>query len=169
MLVPLKLLLVEDSEEDAELIVHTLQRGGFDVTYHRVETETEVIRALDEPWDVIISDFAMPVFDGLRAFETVMRRGLDVPFIFVSGVLGEERAVQAMRAGAKDYLLKGNLSRLPVAVARELQEAASRRARLVAEAALLVEARPFPKHLSVGGCGPHRAGRFRSPGAGRPA
>ena len=115
--VPLRLLLVEDSEDDAELILMELERAGFLLQCKRLETEEEFITALDEAgWDIIISDFQMPQFDGLRAFSIYKDRGIDTPFIFVSGALGEDRAVEAMRAGARDYLLKGNLARLTAAV-----------------------------------------------------
>src|SRR4051812_14814601 len=118
---PLRLLLVEDSVDEAELVVRELSRGGFDVTWTRVQTEAALTTAVARHhWDVVISDFAMPGFDGLSAFSIVKQHHPDVPFIFVSGVLGEERAVEAMRNGARDYVLKGNLARLTVAVAREL-------------------------------------------------
>lgn len=123
----LKVLLVEDDEQDAELVRIELERGGFDLTWKRVETEEELRRALTEDvWDLIISDFAMPTFDGLRAFAVYREMDLDTPFIFVSGALGEERAVAAMRAGARDYILKGDLGRLTAAVRRELKEMENR-------------------------------------------
>ena len=139
----IKLLLIDDSEEDAELIVRELSRHGLDISHERVDTEGALVAALQKPWDVIISDFSMPQYDGLKAFEAVKQHASGVPFIFVSGVLGEERAVAAMRAGAKDYLLKGNLRRLGPAVSRELAEAASRRQRVEVERALQIEERRY--------------------------
>lgn len=117
----IRLLLIEDDEQDAELIRMALEEGEFELSWSRVESEAELRSALAKStWDLIISDFAMPGFDGLNAFRIVQELRLDIPFIYVSGALGEERAVAAMRAGARDYILKGNLSRLAVAVRREL-------------------------------------------------
>src|SRR5689334_24618781 len=103
--------MVEDSEDDAFLIRRELTKAGFDLDWKRVEREMDFVHALEHEWDLIISDFHMPEFDGLRAFAVYRELGLDTPFIFVSGALGEDRAVDAMRAGARDYLLKGNLAR----------------------------------------------------------
>lgn len=124
----IQLLLIEDNEEDAELIRLELERGGFQLNWLRVQTEDELRFALSQrTWDVIISDFAMPRFDGLQAFHVVRQLKVETPFIFVSGALGEERAVEAMRAGARDYMLKGNLTRLAVAVRRELAVSRTKR------------------------------------------
>jgi len=139
----IRLLLIEDSEEDAELVLHELTRQGFDISHERVDTERALMNALQKPWDAIISDFSMPQYDGLKAFEVVKQYGSDVPFVFVSGVLGEERAVAAMRAGAKDYVLKGKLERLGPVISRELAEAASRRQRVEVERALQIEERRY--------------------------
>ncbi|HLG56006.1 MAG TPA: response regulator [Vicinamibacterales bacterium] len=140
---PVRLLVIDDSEEDAELILRELARQGFDISHERVDTEGALVAALQKPWHAIISDFSMPQYDGLKAFEIVKQHGSDVPFIFVSGVLGEERAVAAMRAGAKDYVLKGKLERLGPVVSRELAEAASRRQRVEVERALQIEERRY--------------------------
>jgi len=137
----LRLLLVEDDENDADLVRFELERGGFDLHCERVDNEPSLARALEHEWDVIISDFAMPGFSGLRAFDLYRAHGTQTPFIFVSGALGEDRAVEAMRAGARDYFLKGNLARLSVAVRRELAESANRRERQAAEARALRERR----------------------------
>jgi signal transduction histidine kinase len=140
----IKVLVVEDRLDDAELVLIELRAAGFDVEAQRVDTERDLNHALDaHRWDVIISDFAMPGFDGLRAFEIVKARSLDVPFIFVSGALGEERAVEAMRAGARDYILKGNLRRLPVAVRRELDAAENVRNKRAVEAAFVRSERRY--------------------------
>jgi two-component system cell cycle sensor histidine kinase/response regulator CckA len=141
---PLRALLVEDSPDEAELVVLELRRAGFAVTWERVDTETELRSAINgRAWDVVISDFAMPRFDGLSAFGIVKAHNEDIPFIFVSGILGEERAVEAMRNGARDYVLKGNLRRLAAAVTRELEESEARRQRREAQHALTVEERRY--------------------------
>jgi PAS domain S-box-containing protein len=128
MTTPLRVLMIEDSPDDEILVLNALQKGGFEPTHRRVEDRASFVAALSEaPWDVILSDYSMPRFDGLTAFEVCRSTGLDVPFIFVSGHIGEERAVEAMRRGVSDYLRKDNLGRLAAAVHRELQEAASRR------------------------------------------
>ena len=131
---PLQLLLVEDSEDDALLVLSALRRAGFDPTWQRVENERGMLKALDsKAWDLIISDHNMPGFDAPAALKIVGDRGLDLPFIIVSGSIGEEAAVAAMKLGAQDYLAKGHLKRLPVAIERELKEASERKARREAE------------------------------------
>ncbi len=120
----LRLLLIEDSEDDAALLLRELNRSGYTVSHTRVETREELERALNVgPWDVIITDYALPRFDGLSAFSVVRQRGLDVPFLIVSGKIGEDVAVAAMKAGVHDFVLKDRLGRLGPAVARELREA----------------------------------------------
>ncbi len=119
---PLNLLLVEDSPDDAELIVHELRRGGFDVHCQRVETEADFLARLETPPDVILSDYSLPQFTGLKAVELLRQRGLDTPFILVSGSTGEEKAVTAIKRGANDYLLKDRIARLSAAVDNVLQE-----------------------------------------------
>ncbi len=138
---PLRVLLVEDSEDDALLLLHQLRRGGYEPIYERVDTPEEMERALrvaderDEPWDIVISDYFMPRFSGSDALTLLKRLGYeDMPFIVVSGKAGEETAVEMMRAGAQDYITKENMARLNPAIERELGEA---RARKSAEAALL--------------------------------
>src|SRR5687768_2226262 len=128
--IPLHILLVEDSEDDARLLIRELKRYGFDPNIRRVETAEAMIAALDETeWDMILADYRLPRFSGPRALEIVRERGLDLPFILVSGTVGEEKAVAAMKAGAHDFLLKGSLLRLGAAVTRELREAEVRRER----------------------------------------
>jgi signal transduction histidine kinase len=123
----LQLLVVEDSPDDAELVARELQRGGYAVMAERVETRGAMAEALDKQrWDLVVSDFALPSFDALQAYAMLLERKLDVPFIIVSGAIGEETAVEAMRAGVRDYLRKGSLARLVPAVERELREAAVR-------------------------------------------
>ncbi len=124
---PLRLLLIEDSEDDAALVVRELKRGGYAVTSTRVEAVEALEQALEAGgWEAIICDYSLPGFNGLEAFERVKRRGLDVPFLIVSGAIGEDIAVAAMKAGVHDFLLKDRLARLAPAVARELREAAVR-------------------------------------------
>lgn len=124
----LRLLIVEDSEDDAFLIKRELVRGGYDVALKRVDTGAAFYAALEqEPWDLIISDYNLPGFDGLAALKAVKEHSFDIPFILASGAIGEEIAVDAMKSGAMDYIKKDNLSRLVPAVERELREAQIRR------------------------------------------
>jgi two-component system, cell cycle sensor histidine kinase and response regulator CckA len=132
----LRILIVDDSPEDAALIIRELQRE-FSPSYERVETACEMEEALDKGgWHIVISDYVMPAFSGLAALRTLHERGVDLPFIMVSGQMGEDAAVEAMRAGAHDYLIKDRLSRLIPAIKRELNEAVVRRERKTAEEAL---------------------------------
>jgi diguanylate cyclase (GGDEF)-like protein/PAS domain S-box-containing protein len=127
-------LFVEDIEADAELALHRLRADGLDCIATRVETEETLIAALRTGgYDLILSDFSLPTFDGLSALEIAVREAPDIPFIFVSGTIGEERAIEALRRGAVDYVLKTNLKRLAPAVRRALREAAQRTARDIAE------------------------------------
>ncbi len=131
---PLRVLLVEDSENDALLLLQQLRRGGYKPVHKRVYTAAAMSAALDEQsWDVVISDFVMPQFDGLAALSLLKQKGLDMPFIIVSGKIGEETAVAAMKAGAHDYIMKSNLKRLIPAIERELVEADNRRERRITE------------------------------------
>jgi signal transduction histidine kinase len=130
---PIRVLLVEDSEDDAALVVRELRRGDYAPAVKRVESEATMRAALDDPWDVIIADYSLPQFSGLAALALLKSTGLDIPFIVASGAIGEEVAVAAMKAGAHDYLMKGNLARLVPAIQRELREAEERRRRRLAE------------------------------------
>jgi diguanylate cyclase (GGDEF)-like protein len=133
MSLPLRLLLIEDSEDDARLLVRELQ-PHYELTYERVDTPAAANDALDKPgWDLVISDYSMPQFNGLDALALVQEKNLDIPFIIVSGTIGEDVAVQAMKAGAHDYLIKGKLARLIPAIDRELQEAKIRQERKQAQ------------------------------------
>ncbi len=133
----LRALIVEDSEDDAALLLRELRRGGYEPTHARVETaETMRAELSGHPWDIVLSDFTMPQFDAFDALAVLRSTGLDLPFIIVSGTIGEDRAVAAMQAGAHDYILKGNLKRLVPAVERELEQAGQRRARRQAEEVL---------------------------------
>src|ERR1700752_2262676 len=119
---PLHLLIAEDNPSDAELMLRELGRAGFDPDWKRVETEADYLRELDSKIDIILSDFSMPQFSGLRALEILKKHKLDIPFIIVSGTIGEDIAVKAMRGGASDYLLKDRLARLGQAVEHALEE-----------------------------------------------
>jgi PAS domain S-box-containing protein len=134
---PLHLLIVEDSEDDTVLILLELRRGGYDPSFLRVDTAEALQTALDrQTWDLIICDYSMPHFSGLAALRIFQESGLDIPFIVVSGTIGEDVAVNTMLAGAHDYIMKGQLSRLVPAIQRELREALQRQARKQAEEAL---------------------------------
>src|SRR5579862_1343942 len=111
--IPLRALIVEDSEPDCALLVRALIKGGYDVRHTRVDSAASLLANLTaEPWDIVISDHSMPGFTGTAALEIARDVISDVPLIFVSGTIGEEIAVNAMRKGARDYIMKGNLSRL---------------------------------------------------------
>ena len=134
MTTPLRVLVVEDSEDDAQLVLRQLRVGGYDAQWTRVDSPEGLRRALEtQPWDVIICDYAMPHLDGLRALRIVRASGSDMPFIIVSGKIGEDTAVAAMKAGAHDYVMKDRLDRLPAAVERELRDARMRREHARAE------------------------------------
>ena len=129
-----KVLMVEDNASDAELIVREIKSAGMRCDAHRVETAVEFRRELDEfQPHVILSDFSMPKFDGMEALAIAKRSHPDIPFIFVSGTIGEENAVRALQSGAVDYVLKGNLLRLPPAIERAMNEIRERRARQALE------------------------------------
>lgn len=137
---PLRVLIVEDSEDDTLLLIRVLRQAGYDTTYLRVQSEKEMSEALDaQGWDIVLSDHNMPGFNSSQALKLVRERGLDTPFIIVSGMIGEAAAVEAMRAGAQDYIMKGQFARLGPAIARELRDAQARRERVLAEKALLAQ------------------------------
>src|SRR5580698_29076 len=128
MVTPLKILIVEDSENDAKLLLLELRRGNWDITHDRVDTAEAMIAALKLfVWDLIIADYSMPAFSGADALALARKMAPGVPFILVSGTVGEETAVGAMRAGADDYLFKGDLKRLIPVVERELRGSEDRR------------------------------------------
>jgi diguanylate cyclase (GGDEF)-like protein len=132
--IALRLLLIEDSEDDAMLVVGALTFSGYDVVYERVETGEALVAALArQPWDLAIADHAMPRFSGTAALELLRERDPDMPFIFVSGTIGEDAAMEAIKAGAQDYIKKGHLKRLIPAIDRELRETGARRERKLAE------------------------------------
>lgn len=131
---PLHLLLIEDSENDAKLLLRSLERQGLRVESRRIETKEQLDASLEEGgWDLVISDYQLPHFDGMEALHCVRAENLDVPFIMVSGKVCEDLAVAVMHAGANDFLLKDQLSRLAPAIERELREAEIRRTQRVYE------------------------------------
>jgi PAS domain S-box-containing protein len=142
---PLRVLLVEDSEDDALLLQRELRRGGYEPVCERVDTAEAMEAALQEgTWDIVISDHSMPAFSSSAALELLRRKGfVDMPFIIVSGRIGEDVAVAAMKAGAHDYIMKDNLARLNTAIERELREAEVRRQRRQTEEELKVSETRF--------------------------
>jgi serine phosphatase RsbU (regulator of sigma subunit) len=140
----IRVLLVEDSEDDALLLLDELEQGGYDPIHMRVDTAAAMTAALaSQQWDIILSDYEMPEFSGPDALKTLKETGLDLPFIIVSGKIGEETAVAAMKAGAHDYIMKSNLTRLVPAIDRELREAVERRTRREAEKILRANQEEF--------------------------
>jgi len=134
---PIRLLIVEDVEDDALLLVREIRTGGFEPVFKRVDSEKDLAEALKaETWDIIISDYAMPGFTGIDALRIAKKHDPDIPFILISGAIGEDIAVRAMKEGAGDYLMKDNLKRLIPAIERELQDAEIRKARREAVKAL---------------------------------
>jgi two-component system cell cycle sensor histidine kinase/response regulator CckA len=124
--IPLNVLIVEDSADDAELLLAELQEAGFAPAWKRVETEVAYQGSLSDRIDLIFSDFSLPQFSTVRALEMLQKSNLDIPFVVVSGTMGEERAVEILKAGATDYLLKNHLARLGPVVRRALRESAER-------------------------------------------
>src|SRR5216684_3522389 len=122
MPIPLQVLIVEDREADAKLMLHELRRAGFDPAWRRVETEADYLVHLDPSLDIILADYNLPQFGALPALRRLRERALDVPFIIVSGSIGEELAVTALKEGATDYLLKDRLGRLGQAVKNALEQ-----------------------------------------------
>ncbi len=135
--VALKVLCVDDCEDDVIFIVEALRAGGFVPEYERVCTRADLDAALDaRVWDLVVSDYSMPQLNGLQVLERVRERRPELPFVLVSGAVGQETAVAAMKSGASDYIMKDDLTRLVPAVRRELAEAGGRRARRLAESNL---------------------------------
>ncbi len=142
----IRVLLVEDSEDDAFFITRHIQKAGIEAQFHRVETAQQFIDAIQtQTWDLIISDYQLPDFSGLEAIYALKQTEQDIPFIMVSGVIDEETAVTTMKAGAHDFILKGNLARLIPAINRELHEAANRKRIDEAEKALRAQEARFKR------------------------
>ncbi len=124
----LRLLLIEDNEDDALLLIHLLEKEGYQPLIHRVQNAIDMEKALDsQEWDLVICDFRLPAFSGADALEIFKQKGMDIPFILLSGTVGEEIAVGMMKAGAHDYIMKDHIKRLGPAIKRELSEAEVRR------------------------------------------
>jgi hypothetical protein len=139
---PINILIVEDSQDYADLLVREMRREGFDPKWKRVETEPDFLAELKKLPDIILSDYSMPQFSGLRAAQLVKESGVGIPFILISGTVGEDVAVEAMKHGATDFLLKDRIGRLGPAVSRALQEAEEHRAHnRVEDARRVLEAR----------------------------
>lgn len=117
---PLKLLLVEDSPDDADLLLAEMRRAGFALEWLRVDTEADYLREIQHCPDIILSDYSMPQFNGLQAVKLLRDSGLDIPFILISGTVGEDTAVEAMKHGASDYLLKDRIARLGSSIEQAL-------------------------------------------------
>lgn len=150
----LRVLIVEDNCDDVELLLMQLKKASYEVVHQRAETAKEVRTALlGSTWDVILSDYRMPGFSGLDALEVLHSTGLDIPFIIVSGNIGEETAAALMRQGVNDYLMKDNLERLAPAIAREMHEAENRRDKREAEIALAESEERLKLALSASGMG----------------
>ncbi|WP_050477541.1 EAL domain-containing protein [Herbaspirillum rhizosphaerae] len=135
----LRIIFVEDVIEDAQLVYHELERSGLHSSFERVDTPADFLHALQGRVDIILCDFSLPVFDGMTALRIAKEQTPDVPFIFVSGTIGEELAIQALRVGAYDYVLKSNIARLPSSVRRALQESHERAIRRRTEEILYAE------------------------------
>jgi PAS domain S-box-containing protein len=138
----LRTLIIEDSEEDTQLLLRELRRAGYQVEFERVETDGAMRTMLSEKnWDLILSDYTLPKFGAPHALETLKASGLDIPFIIISGAIGEETAVAALKAGANDFIVKGKFARFSPVIERELREAESRRERKRAEEQIKYHAR----------------------------
>src|SRR4030042_5066511 len=130
----LRVLMIEDSEDDVSLVIRELKKGGYNPVYEQAETATAMKKALREKvWDVILCDYKLPKFNGIKAIALLKETNINIPLIIVSGTIGEEIAVECMRLGAQDYIMKGNLSRLCPDIARELEEAEIRNKQKQAE------------------------------------
>ncbi len=140
----LRLLIVEDFEDDAQLVLHEIKRGGYEIVYERVETREALRDALaNRTWDLIICDYSLPGLNALGALDELKASGLDLPFIIISGTIAEESAVTALKEGAHDFMVKGNLARLLPAIERELKEVETRRERRRAKEAVFESERRF--------------------------
>lgn len=137
-LTPLRVLIIDDSDDDVQMILRTMRKGGFSASFRRIETAQAMQEALErEPWDIVLCDYVMPQFSAPQALAVFQQHSFDIPFIVVSGAVGEDTAVEVMKAGAHDYVLKQNLIRLVPAIKRELREAEERSARRRAEKELM--------------------------------
>ena len=123
MFLPIRILIIEDSEDDVMLVLRELRRGGFEADFLQVETAEAMVNALnDEKWDIVLSDYTLPAFSAPDALKVLRESSINIPFIVISGHVGEEIAVQLMQYGSNDYINKNNLTRLCPAIQRELKE-----------------------------------------------
>ncbi len=151
---PLRILLIEDSDNDAQLLLREIRRFGYDVEYERVETAESIhTKLMDKAWDVVLCDYSLPHLDAPHALEILKTSGLDLPFIIISGTIGEESAVNALKAGAHDFIIKGKYARLGPALERELREAKMRQERSRAEETLREKERLLSEAQSIGHIG----------------
>jgi len=146
---PLRVLVLEDRPADAELVLYELKRSGYEFTHQRVDTQQDYRRAIQEPLDIILADFSLPQFNAMQALHILQEEGLDIPFIVVTGTISEEAAVETMKQGAADYLLKDRLSRLGQAIQRALHEKQLRDETRASEAALRLSEEKFSKAFRI--------------------
>jgi len=135
---PLNVLIAEDSQDDVELVVGELRRAGFIPNWQRVETEADFVAGLEKRPDIVLADYSMPQFNGLRAAELTLSSGLNIPFILISGTLGEDAAVEAMKMGITDYFLKDRLGRLGKSIEKALEQKQLRDRQKQMDAALVL-------------------------------
>lgn len=147
--IPLKILVLEDRPEDAELILYEMKRSGYNGASSRVDTQEEYLRAIDKLPDIILADYSLPQFTAMQALKLLQERGYDIPFIVVTGTISEEAAVETMKQGAADYLLKDRLGRLGQAVERALQQKALRDEKRKSEEALRLSEDKFSKAFRI--------------------
>ncbi|HEX9438781.1 MAG TPA: response regulator, partial [Roseiflexaceae bacterium] len=136
MLTPLRVLILEDRPDDAELLAHELRRAGFDADWRRAENEPEYLAHLEAPLDLILADYSLPEFDAIRALQLLRMREADIPLIVITGSISEDAAVECIKLGAADYLFKDRLARLGSAVRQALTQQELRSYKRMAEAAL---------------------------------
>jgi PAS domain S-box-containing protein len=146
---PLKVLVLEDRPADAELVLYELKRSGYEFEYQRVDTRVAYERAIEEPLDIILADYSLPQFNAMQALRILQEKNLDIPFIVVTGTISEEAAVETMKQGAADYLLKDRLSRLGQAVQRALHEKQLRDEKRASETALRISEEKFSKAFRI--------------------
>lgn len=143
MTIPLRMLILEDRPSDAELMLHELKKAGYDPIFRRVETREDFLAHLDPSLEVILADYSMPQFDALLALGLLQEKGFDIPFIVVTGAIGDEIAIECMKQGASDYLLKDRIARLGIAVAHAIEEKRLRVEKRQAEASLVISEEKF--------------------------